>query len=109
MLDDYNLLRNSLLDLAFISALVSETMYERDDNNEDETTGETIEEPKTFQEAWNNPNQDHQLKWREAIKKELRDMINCGVFQKVKQSSMPTGKRCIKNKWVFIVKRNGIF
>ena len=36
-------------------------------------------------------------------------MINRGVFRKVKQSSMPTGTRCVKNKWVFKVKRNGIF
>ena len=105
MLDDY------LLDVAFLSALVSETMHEHDDDDDDKDkiTNETIEEPKTFQEGWNNPNLDQQTKWREAIKKELRDMINRGVFRKVKRSSMPTGKRCVKNKWVFKVKRNGVF
>ena len=78
MLDDY------LPDFAFLSALVSETMHAHDDDDKDKITNETIEEPKTFQEAWNNPNLDQQTKWREAIKKELRDMINCGVFRKVK-------------------------
>ena len=109
MLDDYDLIKNSLPDFAFITALVSETIHECYENNEDNKDKATVDEPKTFQEAWNNPNQDHQLKWREAIKKELRDMINRRVFQKVKRSSMPTGKRCVKNKWVFKVKRNGIF
>ena len=36
-------------------------------------------------------------------------MINHGVFRKVKRSSMPQGKRCIKNKWFFKIKRNGVF
>ena len=108
-MDDYDLIKNSLPDFMFVSALVSENMHECNDNDEDEKGKETVDKPKMFQEAWSNPNQDHQLKWREAIKKELRDMINCEVFQKVKQSSMPTGKRWIKNKWVFKVKRNGIF
>ena len=84
MLDDYDLIKNSLPDFAFITALVSETIHECDENEEDKKDEETVDEPKTFQEAWNNPNQDHQLKWREAIKKELRDMINRGVFRKVK-------------------------
>ena len=96
MLDDYDLIKNSLPDFAFITALVSKTMHECNDNDKDKKGKETIDEPKTFQEAWNNPNKDHQLKWREAIKKELRDMINHGVFRKVKRSSMPTRKRCVK-------------
>ena len=48
MLDDY------LPDFAFLSALISETMHEHNnDDDKDKITNETIEEPKTFQEAWN--------------------------------------------------------
>ena len=78
MLDDY------LPDFAFLTALVSEAMHEHveeDDDNKKEATNETIEEPKTFQEAWHHTNQHQQTKWREAIKKELKDMINQGVFR----------------------------
>ena len=106
------MLDNYLPDFAFLTALVSEAMHEHDEEDDDdkkEATNETIEEPKTFQEAWHHTDLNQQTKWREAIKKELKDMINRGVFRKVKRSTMPAEKRCVKNKWVFKVKRNGIF
>ena len=43
MLDNYDLLKNSLLDFAFISALVSKTMHECNNNDKDETPEETID------------------------------------------------------------------
>ena len=81
------MLDNYLPDFAFLSALVSEAMHKHDEYDDDkkEVTNETIKEPKTFQEAWHHPNLNQQPKWREAIKKELKDMINRGVFQKVKR------------------------
>ena len=36
-------------------------------------------------------------------------MTNQGVWRKVKRSSVPVGRRCIKCKWVLKVKRDGIF
>jgi len=36
-------------------------------------------------------------------------MINWGVWHKVKRSSIPNGRRCIKCKWIFKVKRDGVF
>ena len=76
MLDDY------LPDFAFLSALISETMHEHNNDDKNETTNKTIKEPKTFQEAWSHPNLDQQQKWREAIKKELKDMINEAYFER---------------------------
>jgi len=36
-------------------------------------------------------------------------MNNCGVWCKVKRSVIPSGRHCIKSKWVFKIKRNGMF
>ena len=36
-------------------------------------------------------------------------MTNRGVFRKIKRNKMPNGKRCVKHKWVFKVKQNGVF
>jgi hypothetical protein len=32
-----------------------------------------------------------------------------GVWKKIKRNEMPKGRRCVKHKWVFNIKRNGIF
>ncbi|CAJ1937323.1 unnamed protein product [Cylindrotheca closterium] len=37
-------------------------------------------EPKNFQEAWNHPDKYQRDKWREAIRKEFRDMIRRGFW-----------------------------
>jgi len=39
-----------------------------------------LDEIMTFQEAWHHPNDDIYSKWREAIKKEIQDMIWKGVW-----------------------------
>ena len=67
------------------------------------------EEPTSFQEAYNHPDPVQRKKWREAIKKELRDMIKRGVWRQIKRRDVPYNRRCVKNKWVFKIKRNGIF
>ena len=66
-------------------------------------------EPRTFQEAWHHPDPIQRDLWREAIRKEFRDMINRGVWRQMKQRDLPSGRKSIKCKWVFKIKRNGIF
>jgi hypothetical protein len=66
-------------------------------------------EPKTFKEAWNHPDPMQRVKWREAIRKEFRDMVKRKVWRRVKKSSIPSNRRCVKSKWVFKIKRNGVF
>ena len=44
------------------------------------TSGPT--EPKTFQEAWHCPIEDEKEKWRIAIRKQIRSMIERGVWRK---------------------------
>ena len=65
--------------------------------------------PKTFEEAWNHPDELMREYWRAAIHKEFRDMINRGVWRTIKRRDMPTGRRLVKNKWVFDIKRDGRF
>jgi len=66
-------------------------------------------ELKNFDAAWNHPDKEQREKWRAAIKKEFHSMIKRRVWRIVKRSDMPEGKRCVKHKWVFLIKRNGIF
>jgi Reverse transcriptase (RNA-dependent DNA polymerase) len=49
------------------------------------------------------------MKWRHAISKEFEEIKSEGVWEKFKKSEIPNGRNCIKNKWIFKAKRNGIF
>jgi histone deacetylase 1/2 len=68
-----------------------------------------VEEPKSFAEAYKNPNLNDKIKWREAISKEFDDMSSKGVWKKIQKSDMPNGRNCIKSKWIFKIKRNGVY
>jgi hypothetical protein len=57
-----------------------------------------VEEPKTFVEAYNYLNTNDNVKWREAISKEFDDM-----------SAKEFGRNCIKTKWIFKIKLNGVY
>ena len=63
------------------------------------------DEPQTYNEAWNHPNPKVQRKWQEAIWKEFKDMI----WRKMLKSLMPPNCSCVKNKWVFKIKDNGVY
>ena len=58
-----------------------------------------LEEPATFQDAINGPDQVH---WRSAVKAELKSMHLRGVFHAAK---VPRGQGAIGTKWVFKIKR----
>ena len=62
------------------------------------TSGPT--EHKTFQERDN---------WRTAIRKEIRSMIERGVWRKTDRKRIPNNRRLIGNKWVFKIKRDGTY
>jgi hypothetical protein len=49
------------------------------------------------------------MKWREEISKELDEMKEKGVYEKICKLELPNGRTCIKNKWVFKIKCYGIF
>ncbi|KAL7571065.1 hypothetical protein ACA910_003779 [Epithemia clementina (nom. ined.)] len=67
------------------------------------------DEPKDFQEAWHHPDLEARAKWRAAIKKELRCMREKGVWRKIDRRNVPPNRRLIGNKWVFKIKRDGVY
>ena len=71
------------------------------------TSGPT--EPKTFQEAGHYPIEKDRDNWRVAIRKEIRSMINRGVWRKTGRANIPKNRRLIGNKWVFKIKRDGTY
>ena len=71
------------------------------------TSGPT--EPKTFQEAWHSPVEEERNNWQAAIRKEIKSMINIGVWRKIDKVKIPENRRLIGNKWVFKIKRDGTY
>ena len=71
------------------------------------TSGPT--EPKTFKEAWHYPIENERERWRIASRKEIRSMIERGVWRKTDRKNIPNNRRLIGNKWVFKIKRDGTY
>ena len=71
------------------------------------TSGPT--EPKTFQEAWHSPVEEERNNWQAAIRKEIKSMINRGVWRKIDKVKIPENRILIGNKWVFKIKRDGTY
>ena len=71
------------------------------------TSGPT--EPKTFQEAWLSPDEEERRSLQTAIRKEIKSMINRGVWRKIDKVKIPENRRLIGNKWVFKIKRDGTY
>jgi hypothetical protein len=69
----------------------------------------TVKEPTTYEEAINGEKKEDQIKWKSAINKKLKEMEKRGVWEIIDEKNIPINRRCIKNKWIFKVKRNGIF
>ena len=68
-----------------------------------------IKLPQNFQQAYNHPNEWIRSKWREAIKKEFDKLEEHQVWKVIKRETIPEGRRCVKHKWVFVIKRDGTF
>ena len=71
------------------------------------TSGPTA--PKTFKEAWHSPVEVERHNWQVAIRKEIRGIINRGVWRKIDKIKIPENRRLIENKWVFKIKRDGTY
>jgi Reverse transcriptase (RNA-dependent DNA polymerase)/gag-polypeptide of LTR copia-type len=68
-----------------------------------------FEVPSKFNGAWNHPDEFQRNLWREAINLELAKMAKYKVWHVVKRNVIPPGRKCVKCKWVFDIKRNGVF
>jgi len=73
------------------------------------TFKDKFEAPTKFRDAWDHPDEFQRVRWRAAIEKELDKMHQKGVWKKIKRKDMTAGRRCVKHKWVFDIKRSGIF
>jgi hypothetical protein len=65
--------------------------------------------PSTYEEAFYHRDPWVRKQWRTAITLELNKMSDLKVWHIIKRSSIPKGRKCIKCKWVFDIKRNGTF
>ena len=66
--------------------------------------------PRTYDEAWNHPDPKLRERWRASIRKELKSLIHVRkVWRTIKRRDIPSGRRCVKSKWVFDMKRSGAF
>jgi hypothetical protein len=71
--------------------------------------GTVEKEPTTFEEAWNHDDPRSQEKWHEATNKEFEEMEKKQVWEVMKKEDIPQDRRTIKCKWIFKIKRNGVF
>ena len=67
------------------------------------------DEPQSFQEAWWDPDLIVREKWREAIRLEFNKMLDIGVWRHVKSEDCSNDHRLVGCRWVFKVKRNGVY
>jgi hypothetical protein len=65
---------------------------------------EIVKEPTTYEEAINSEQKEDQIKWKNAIDKDLMEMEKRGVWEIIDEKDIPINCRCIKNKWIFKVK-----
>jgi len=65
--------------------------------------------PKSYTNAWDHPDPKFREKWCKALEKELESMKKRNVWKVIKRSNVPKNRRCVKSKWVFDIKRTGVF
>ena len=66
--------------------------------------------PNSYDEAWNYPDEKFRKRWRIAIRKELKSLVEIRkVWRVIKRASIPNGRRLVKSKWIFDIKRSGLF
>ena len=62
------------------------------------TSGPT--EHKTFQEAWHSPVEEERNNWQMAIRKEIKSMIDRGVWRKIDRKNIQNNRRLITEVWI---------
>jgi hypothetical protein len=68
-------------------------------------SGATEFEPKSFEQAWNHNDKKYREKCIMLIKKVSNDMDTKKVIETIKKEDIPKGRRPIKDKWIFNIKR----
>ena len=65
--------------------------------------------PVKFKDAWYYEDASERKLWRQAMRKDMRDIAQKKVWHKVKKNAVPAGRKIIGKKWVFKWKGNGIY
>ena len=68
-----------------------------------------FEEPTNFENAWNHDDMFQREQWRTAINKEFKTMYEHEVWNIVERRDIPAGRKTIKCRWIFEIKRSGVF
>ena len=68
-----------------------------------------IKLPKNYREACEEGHPWVRKKWLEAVAYEFKKLEDLKVWKKIKKSEIPEGRRCVKHKWVWAIKRDGTF
>jgi hypothetical protein len=69
--------------------------------------GALMGNPTSFFEAYNHEDSEKRKGWREAIKREIRNMENYNVWSLIEKDEVREGRKPIGNRWVFFEKRYG--
>ena len=67
------------------------------------------DEPQSFEDAWWDPDLIAREKWQEDICLEIKKISGMGVLRHVKRRDHPNDHRLVGCRWVFKVKRNGVY
>ena len=67
------------------------------------------DEVQSFQEAWCDPDLRAREKLQEAIHLEFKKMFDMDVWRHVKRRAHPQDCRLVGCRWVFKVRRNGVY
>jgi hypothetical protein len=78
-------------------------------NVQDTQLKDILTVPDKYEEAYYHPDTWCRDRWREAIRKELEKMSQLKVWHPVGRQDIPSGRKTIKCKWVFDIKRTGVF
>ena len=114
---EYKDLKTKLLKLHILDGL--DYLNDEKNNMKEDTRAGLLREyvqelkgmlPNSYDEAWNHPDEKFRKRWRIAIRKEIKSLVEVRkVWRVIRRSSIPKGRRCVKSKWVFDLKRSGLF
>ena len=96
-------------DVAYVSVEERyETQYLYSERANYSAVESDYKEPRTYKQMLKRPEEERN-KWKEGVEKEFRDFQRRGVWKRMKTSDVPEGRQLIGTKWVFKLKRNGVY
>ena len=87
----------------------SPEMHAFADVKDDKTLNEWLHDIPFVTSTMSDPDLISRAKWREAIRLEFKKMLDMGVWRHVKRNDHPNDHRLVGCRWVFKVKRNGVY